>query len=198
MGLLFSEQKLPSEKNGEIALRTWFGQSGVYVNEYDQSSGYIRRMWRRAFRFVSRSNEPKRILMLGLGTGSALPEFRRRLPNASITAVEWDPVMIELFRSVRPHEHVEIIEGDAQVILANMDRQFDVILVDLFKGKEPAPCLFKAETIANIRRALADDGECIVNAFATDTLFSLFDAQFARTITWSYKFNHLAKFTSAS
>lgn len=129
------------------------------------------------------------VLVLGLGIGSSLPEIRRRWPECSITVIDWDPVMISLFRQLYPNNPAEIIEGDVSVIIPRLKQKFDLVLVDLYTGKHPAPILFEDGMVKAIATILAPQGVCIVNAFAETGLLDIFAKQLKRTVDWKFRYN---------
>lgn len=161
--------KIPSEKNGVIEIMRVFGRPDVFVGGTDMSSPYMRRLWRAAVRRVK--GEKTNVLMLGLGTGIGIPEIRRRFRGAKVTVIEWDPVMIDLFKEYRPRDPSTILQGDVRDVLPTLSREFDLVLVDIFQGHDPAPALYEEATIRAIANAMTDDAECVVNAYETPGLF---------------------------
>lgn len=152
----------------------------------------MRALWKEALRAVDRDR--KEVLMLGLGTGIGIQEIHKRLPNAKITVVEWDPVMIRLFHDLRPNEDVEIVQGDVREVLGPMDRAFDLVLVDLFQGHDPAPALFEDGTIRGIAGVMGEGAVCILNAYEAQDLFLRFDHYLKRVKTWKVRANHMATY----
>ncbi|MBL8814924.1 MAG: hypothetical protein JNL58_02755 [Planctomyces sp.] len=96
MHRIFQSPTMQSERNGTIEVRKWFGSVEVLVDGYTQSGRYLWRMWHQALLRLPGSQKVDRILMLGLGTGSAILAIHSCYPTAALTIVEWDPVMIEL------------------------------------------------------------------------------------------------------
>lgn len=193
MGLLPEYRVLPSRRNGDVTLKTFWGTAEVFVGGFDQSTKYIRLMWRQALRRAP-VKDVKAVLMLGLGIGAALPEIHNRYPRVKITVVEWDPVMIKLFRQFNPEVEVEILAGDALEIIPSLTRQFDLILIDLYKGNEPAPILYKPKLIREIAKLLAPQGVCLLNVFASEALITAFKQELKFVKAWKYRFNHLAMY----
>lgn len=191
----FGEEFIDSPYNGTIMIRRWFGWPEVYVDGFDQSTRYIRDMWRAAFRYVPRAGV-KRVLMLGLCAGVGVTELRRRFPRADITVIDWDPAMITLFHRLNPQTlPITIIEGDAFAEMPKLDRAFDLVIVDLFKGKDPAPELLTDDALGIIGSVVAPGGSMVVNAFSTEAVLDAFDRNFARKSVWHYKFNTIALYT---
>lgn len=85
---------------------------------------------------------PKKILMLGLGGGSVVKWLAKKYQDASITAVEIDPVMIKI---AKEHFHVDkvknlkIITADAVDYIKTTKDHFDLILLDCYQGYQTPP-----------------------------------------------------------
>ena len=77
-----------------------------------------------------------RVLILGLGGGSAARVARALAPRARITGVEIDPVVVRAARRWFDLDglDVEVVQGDARLYLERTRRSFDVILEDVFVG----------------------------------------------------------------
>ncbi len=189
----FDQKRIASAKNGEIVVNSFLGTSDIFVGGFHQSSGYIQRMWRKALRHVPRKMPIQRVLMLGLGGGSAVALLRRRFPGCAVTVVEWDPEMIALYRELhRKDDETTICEGDAFVVIPGLQETFDLVIVDLFKGNETPGQLGSPEFIKEIRRVLAPNGHCLLNAFVSLGLISAFGEHFSLQETWKFQFNTLA------
>lgn len=79
----------------------------------------------------------RRVLILGLGGGSAARLVRALAPSAEIVGVEFDPAVI---RAARRHLAldrigVEVVCGDARAYLEGTRRRFDLIIDDVFVGR---------------------------------------------------------------
>jgi spermidine synthase len=77
-----------------------------------------------------------RVLILGLGGGSAARVVRALAPKARITGVEIDAGVVRAARRWFDLDGlgVEVVKGDAQRYLERTRRRFDVILDDIFIG----------------------------------------------------------------
>ncbi len=169
----------------------------LFVDGFDQSTDYIIDMWRDAFTYLPHTFSAQRILMLGLGGGSAIKEMRRRFPGCDITVVEWDSVMIELYQQIHQNnEPITIITGDASVIVPAMHEQFDLVLVDLFKGNITPKELRSMEMLGGIAHTVSAHGYCILNAFVSLDLPPLFAQHFTQKDTWEYRYNTLVLYCS--
>lgn len=195
MRKFFGTTRLSSAKNGEIVIHYYFWSPAVFVNGYDQSTDYTGDMWRRALRRLPQVFQAKKVLMLGLGLGSALKFIQRRFRGCQITVVEWDPVMIELYRELyKQHLNIKIIEGDATVIVPKLGDTFDLVLVDLFKGNVTPAELARDKFVRAIASTLTPTGYCLLNAFVSLELFPVFEYHLKQIDSWKYEHNSLALF----
>lgn len=80
--------------------------------------------------------QPRRVLILGLGAGSAAQLVRRLAPNAEIVGVEWDAAVVA---AAREHFNLDALGidvriADAREVLASERKHFDFIVDDVFVG----------------------------------------------------------------
>lgn len=80
---------------------------------------------------------PPRVLILGLGGGSAARLLRALSPGSQIVAVEYDP---EVVRAAREHFDLdelglEVVVDDAHLQLRTERRRFDLVIEDVFVGE---------------------------------------------------------------
>lgn len=190
--MLFGKTVLPSEKNGLIDVRYTFGKGEVYVDGYDQSTGYIDAMWQKALHRVPKSLSPKRILMLGLGGGSAIAKIQKQFPECTLTVVEWDPVMVSIYQNLHTqNKPLSLLQGDAMEIVPALQETFELVIVDLFTGNKTPEALASHEMVGAIAHVVSQDGFCLLNAFSSLNLPPVFDAHFTRDQEWIYQYNHL-------
>ena len=195
MRKLFGQTLIASAKNGEINIHYRFGKPALFVDGFDQSTEYTGTMWRKALRHLPKDFVAAQILMLGLGGGSAIKSILKRFPDCQLTVVEWDPVMIKLYRELYGQDQaVTIIEGDATVVVPAMKETFDLVLVDLFKGNETPKELASAEFVQAIACVTSPTGYCLLNAFVSSNLLPIFAKHFTQAETWKYRYNTLASY----
>jgi len=81
--------------------------------------------------------EPKKILMLGLGGGSISTYLGRFMPELAIDTVEIDRRVIgaaKTYFGLRESERVRYLEGDGRVFLNRSKELYDLILLDAYRG----------------------------------------------------------------
>lgn len=194
MSWLFESTTYESKKNGNIHCFRFLCPWNVRVNEYDQTTPYTSCMWKEALENIPNTSlAPKRILMLGLGAGGAVKKLYQRFQNCKLTVVEWDPVMIQISKTLglyRRH-HPKIILGEAFQQIKKMKTHFDLILVDLFTGKKVAPVVYRKNFMLGLKKILAVKGSILLNIFTEKHLLKNFDTVFSCKSTWQFQYNTL-------
>jgi spermidine synthase len=134
--------KFPDTKfNHRISLRRYFLQPTLYVDGLIESGDILTHIWKTGIKkLVPRHFTPRSILILGLGGGSNTLLVSRLYPKARITAVEIDPLMVEIgqkYFGLNKVKNLHIVVADALDFAANLDSHsmYDLILVDCFEGK---------------------------------------------------------------
>jgi len=194
---LFFSQKFDSDKNGTILVSRFFGSTDVMVGGCFQSGRYINRLFHKMLKFIPSEHPVKEVLLLGLGGGSAIQEVKKRFHSAIITAVEYDPVMIEIAKTIylkqKDQISLQIIVGDAQEVVSQMNKKFDLVIVDLFFGRIVPPMFSTDEFVQSLSNLLKKDGYLAMNFFLQKkTIAPVFDRFFSRFKDCEYSTNEMA------
>lgn len=112
------------------------------------------------------SEEPRRMLVVGLG-GGTLPMFlRKHYPNATIDAVDIDPEVVDVakkFFGFREDELMNAHVGDGRQFIEKLRQPYDVIFLDAF-GSDSVPAhLTTQEFLRAVRRAVTPGGVVVGN-----------------------------------
>jgi spermidine synthase len=183
--MVFGEIALPkliykttSQYNGEVEVYQVGHTRKLSVNNTVQSinsdsPSVMNRVWGRIVE-VAKDLRPhaKNVLMFGLGGGTILHIFAKEMPGVNLTAVEIDPVMIEVaqkFFDLDKIPNLTIVNDDALRVISEPERyefkedSFDVLVVDIFCG-DKYPDLGKSGTFfSGIKWFLAVGGLVIFN-----------------------------------
>jgi spermidine synthase len=120
-------------------------------------------------------NEPKKILMLGLGGGSISTYLGRFLPEAAITTVEVDPGVISAAKTyfgLRESERMRYRAGDGRVFLNRSRELYDLILLDAYRGGYVPFHLLTREFYALVKERLTPGGAAAFNVHDGTKLYA--------------------------
>ena len=132
-----------SKFNGDIkVIKTWGMGTYIQAGGLTQSGGIVEDIWRSTLRKIRNPNiEIRKILILGLGGGTLSKLIKNKWPEAKITGVDIDPIMIELGEKYLDLQANKILIQDASKVVSG---KFDLIIVDLYNG-DKFPEKFESE-----------------------------------------------------
>lgn len=142
---------------------------GATVN---YSFGGLHEVFAEAFERLDVARRDLRsVLLLGLGAGSVVQLLRRDCGvKAPITALEIDPVMVEIAREhfgLSRWSNLEVVTADAVAWVEGSSRRFDLVVVDLFdEAQIPAACRTPG-FLLRLRDRLAAGGMLVFNVVAS-------------------------------
>ena len=113
--------------------------------------------------------EPRRILVVGLGGGS-LPMFlRKHYPAAGIDVAEIDPDVVDVAKKYfgfREDERMHARTGDGRQFIENARQaDYDIIFLDAFGARDVPKHLTTLEFLQSTRRALKPNGVVVSNVW---------------------------------
>lgn len=155
---------LTSSYNSQIVVMSYANGPCVWVNGIQQSGPYIEKLWNHVLASID-SSKAKTILILGFGSGSVYRALRATNHDATIIGVDIDPVMVQIgkdYFGLPSSDRLTVLIGDAQKVMAQQTKQFDLVIIDLFFGSEmqlSRTLLIQAAT------HLAKEGKIIINSF---------------------------------
>lgn len=165
----FSQTLLVSEdENGLRILRFEAGgarQSVVKPGDPDHLELAYARAFPAALAWV---DQPRRVLVVGLGGGTIPTFLRKRLPEARIDVVEIDPAVVDVARShfaFREDDRLRAHVGDGRQWIENARGRYDLIVLDAFSANEVPYPLTTSEFLRNVFQALAPDGVVVGNVW---------------------------------
>ncbi len=148
-------------RDGAVQSRAQIGQPDRLLVPYVRASMV-------GFAFTE---EPSRILVVGLGGGSIPTFLHRQFPVAHVDAVELDPVVVDVARrwfDVCEDERLRLVTSDGRDFLEQVDDPYDVIILDAF-GEDSVPrSLTTREFLRAVRHALTPDGAVVANLWGED------------------------------
>lgn len=163
-------------------------QSGIYLdNPNELLFWYTQRM----AEVVAAAPKHDRILVLGGGAFTLPQHLATTYPNSQVDVVEIDPELAKIARQYFEYQdpaNVELIFQDARTYVDRSDRQYDVILVDVYSDGDVPFSLMTKEYGQHLQRLLADDGVVGVNMIAAQTgacsaLLAALDAPYRQNLS---------------
>lgn len=129
-----------SNFNSEVELVKFGGQLRLDMGGLTQSGWIIEQIWGKALRSLLPARyQPKKVLILGFGAGSSAKLIARRYKSAEITAVEIDPVVIDIgkkyFKTLEI-PNLKIVTADAVKFAESTKQHFDITMVDCYLGDQ--------------------------------------------------------------
>jgi spermidine synthase len=161
---------------------------------------------------------PKKILMIGLGGGSISTYYGRAMRDVAIDTVELDRRVIDVAKQyfgLRETPRVRYIAGDGRVFLSRSKEQFDLILLDAYRGGYVPFHLLTKEFYTLVKNRLAPGGAASFNVhdgtklyhstvrtlsevFPTLDLYPSGVGEVIATVSADPKFDHALLLTRAS
>ncbi len=157
-----------SKVNGK--LEVWMVNGNLMLNSAhaNQSFESLHQVFSNVFEKIKLQHQPVRnVLLLGLGAGN-IPEIieEELVMHAKITAIEKDPLMIELgnkYFDLQRFKHLKIVLDDAYHYVQTCKQQFELIIIDLFVDNHvPEPFTSNA-FLTDLSKLLTPDGFVLFN-----------------------------------
>lgn len=113
---------------------------------------------------------PKRVLVVGLG-GGTIPQFlHRHFPDLMIDAVEIDPAVVRVAKAyfgLRPDDRLRVFVADGREFIERSEPVYDVIYLDAYSADSVPYALTTREFLQATRKALTPDGVVVGNVWSS-------------------------------
>ena len=119
-----------------------------------------------AFVGLALTEEPRRIMVVGIGGGTMPMFLRKYYPKATIDAVDIDPDVVHVAKQYfgfREDEKLKAHVGDGRAFIENAREPYDVIFLDAFGTRNVPPHLTTIEFMRAVRRAVKPGGVVVGN-----------------------------------
>ncbi len=123
------------------------------------------------------NDEPKRVLVIGLGGGSIPVTLNQLFPQARIDVVEIDDAVVRVaqqFFGFEENEQLKVHVADARVFTKRAmlrKSRYDLIILDAFTGDYIPEHLMTREYLQETRAILDTPGVIVANTFSTSALY---------------------------
>ncbi|MFY8325155.1 spermidine synthase [Pseudoalteromonas sp. ZZD1] len=149
-------------------------QSCMYISKPDKLVFNYTKM---SFASLLMIDNPKNVLIIGLGGGTLSNVIHELYPNATIENVEIDPAVIKVAR-----DYFNFIETDKVTVKVQDGRifikraaikkaQYDWIILDAFNGDYIPEHLLTKEFFAEVKSVLTPNGIVAANTFSSSKLY---------------------------
>lgn len=136
-------------------------------------------------------DNPKRILIVGLGGGTLSETYSSLFPDAEIVISEIDDAVYqvaqEYFGFVET-DKIKVDIGDARVYVKRAvlrKQKFDLVILDAFNGEYIPEHLMTREFLEEVKQLLPENGMVISNTFSTSRLYD------AESVTYQQVFGEI-------
>lgn len=111
------------------------------------------------------TKDPSRALLIGLGAGHMVPALQQA--NVITDTLEIDPAIAHAAGEYFDFKPTGLsIIGDARYEIRKLDKQYDLIILDVFTGGSEPIHLLTVETLTQLKSLLTDDGILALNFVA--------------------------------
>lgn len=170
---VINEKKYQSAFNGELEINWVNGKKVLDTANTNYSYGNLGKVLNFALQKTHANyNENTNILILGLGGGDIVKQLLNRTNfNGKITAVDIDPIMIEIAIKefgIIPNANLDLICDDASLFVKYTKQKFDLIIVDLFYDTTIPNFVFSPTFIKDLNVICDTASKLIFNTFILD------------------------------
>jgi spermidine synthase len=121
---------------------------------------------RMAFVGLALIDEPRRIMIVGLGGGTMPMFLRHYYPDAMIDVVDIDPDVVHVAREYfgfREDDKLRAHVGDGRQFVESVREPYDLVFLDAFGARNVPPQLTTVEFMRAVRRAVRPGGLIVGN-----------------------------------
>jgi spermidine synthase len=143
------------------------------------------------------NDDPKNILIIGLGGGTMSNSLLQLYPESTITNVEIDPAVIKVARQYFgfvENKHVSSVIQDGRIFIkrAMINKQeYDWIILDAFNGDYIPEHLLTQEFLQEAKSLLSPNGVLSANTFSVSTLYAHESATYKKVFGDFYNVRNL-------
>lgn len=170
---IFPRTKLitSSKYNPLIRVNEEYGQYKLLVNGSRQSGMYIQKLWREALKNLAITPDLPihSILVLGVAGGTVIHELHELYPQARITGVDIDEVMLQIGKKYFRLDKIprlSLKNANAEEFISKavyVKEKYDLIVIDLFIGRNIPDFVAQKEFLQKIKTLISPSGTLLIN-----------------------------------
>lgn len=167
-------------------------QGGMKINSPNQLALEYYRMSLISLAFLD--NEPKDILVVGLGAGAVPKYLNRRFPNASVDVVEIDPEILTVAQKYfyfAENDKMRVHVNDGRMFIKRTKKKYDLVFLDAYRNGSIPFHLTTREFLEETRKILGPGG-VVVSNILSEKANQFHDSMI---VTYQDAFEHLYMFT---
>ncbi|MBD3397503.1 hypothetical protein GF412_00225 [Candidatus Micrarchaeota archaeon] len=129
-----------------------------------------------AFDYVRKSSisfeliqDVQNALLIGVAGGTQIEEVKKNFPGVQVDGVDIDPKAIEAgkrYFSLEDDDNTELIVDDARRHVKTTDKTYDLVLIDVFRGRSIPPHLATQNFLLELKGKMSQDGLVVVNVIS--------------------------------
>ncbi len=155
-----------SQRNGNLEITTYNGKKVLNSRHANYSFGSLQRILEYGLSKIEMSRLHS-VLILGMGGGSVIKSIRQKFNfKGFIRAVEIDEKIISIAKSefnIARTPDIIIENADAFEFVQNHQKQYDLIIIDLFIDNEVPRQFYSVQFCNNISKLVTDGGYVLFN-----------------------------------
>lgn len=165
-------EEVESPINGKISvIKSLAFGTYIQVEGLTQSGGVVYNVWKTTLKKVKKQKlDVQSCLILGLGGGSAARIVKKFWPDAKITGVDKDPIIVELGKKYLSldEENVKVVINDVEELLSShkslvTSHKYELVLVDMYVGTEVPKQFESGNFVRSVKKLLKKDGVAVFN-----------------------------------
>ena len=131
-------------------------------------------------------DNPKRILIIGLGGGTLVHTYSVLFPQADIVIAEIDSAVVKVagtYFDFTATNKISVAEEDGRIYVKRAGlrgEKFDLVILDAFNGDYIPEHLMTAEFFEEVKKLLSDKGMVVANTFSGSRLYSAESQTYAK------------------
>lgn len=161
-------EKAKGELGHQLEINVHNGRTVLDTQHVNYSFGALQDVFDYAFAKTNLyDTDISSVLMLGFGSGSVADLLLEKCnPEMFITGIEADSEVIRLAKKYFPvasSTHVSIIHQTAEQYVDHCDRQFDLIVLDVFLEDKVPASVQSTEFLRKVKALLSKSGKLYIN-----------------------------------